>query len=111
MTRRRHLSIRREWEDAIREGRKDIDARFVDDDVVPLKIGAVVRYPGARVRVTGMRFYAGMRDLLAREDWHRIDPDGSNAEHLRQLLEDGRGSAARHREAVAVEFEPVSSGR
>jgi ASC-1-like (ASCH) protein len=64
--------MRPEWEDAIREGRKNIDARPVADDIANVKVGSVIRYPGARVRVTHMRFYAGFNDLLAHEDWRRI---------------------------------------
>lgn len=50
MTRRRHLSTRPEWEDTIRSGRKDIDARLVADDIADVTVGAIIRYPGARVR-------------------------------------------------------------
>lgn len=110
MTRRRHLSMRPEWEDAIREGRKNIDARLVADDIANVKVGSVIRYPGARVRVTHMRFYAGFNDLLAHEDWHRIGPDAADAEQLRWLLEEGHEASVHDSGAVAIEFEPIGAG-
>ena len=109
MTRRRHLSMRPEWEDAIRDGRKSVDARLVADDVADVKVGAVIRYPGARVRVTHMRFYASFGDLLAHEDWRRINPDATDADELRRLLEEGHELSVSDSGAVAIEFEPVSS--
>jgi len=111
MTRRRHLSIRPEWEDAIRDGRKRLDARLVADDIADVKVGSVIRYPGARVRVTHMRFYPGFEDLLAHEDWRRIDPDASDADELRRLLKEGHEVTVHDSGAVAIEFEPVGGAR
>lgn len=109
MTRRRHLSTRPEWEDAIRSGRKNIDARLVADDIADVKVGAIIRYPGARVRVTHMRFYPGFDDLLAHEDWRRIDPDAADAGQLRHVLEEGHALTVHDSGAVAIEFEPVGA--
>jgi len=107
MTRRRHLSMRPEWEDAIRSGRKTVDARLVADDIADVTVGAVIRYPGARVRVTHIRFYPGVDDLLAHEDWHRIDPDAGDAERLRRVLQEGHAMTEHDSGAVAIEFHPV----
>ena len=107
-TRRRHLSMRADWEDAIRNGRKTIDARLAADDIADLHVGSVIRYPGARVRVTHMRFYPGFADLLAHEDWHRIDPDGGGPDVLRQALETGHAVTIHDSGAVAIEFEPIA---
>ena len=107
MTRRRHLSMRPEWEDAIRSGRKTIDARPVADDIADLEVGAIVRYPGARVRVTRLRFYPGFGDLLAHEDWRRIDPGVADVAELRRLLEEGHEVTVHDRGAVAIEFESI----
>lgn len=109
MTRRRHLSMRPQWEDAIRSGRKTIDARPVADDIADVRVGAVIRYPGARVRVTHMRFYSGMGDLLAHEDWRRIDPEAVDQQELRRLLEEGHAVTLRDRGAVAIEFEAIDA--
>ena len=100
--------MRPEWEDAIREGRKKIDARPVADDIANVEVGSVIRYPGARVRVTHMRFYAGLNDLLAHEDWRRIAPDAADEKQLRRLLEEGHASV-HHRSAVAIEFESIGA--
>lgn len=107
MTRRRHLSMRPGWEDAIRAGLKTIDARVVADDIADVKVGDVIRYPGARVRVTHMRFYPGFRDLLAHEEWRRIAPLATDPEALRHELEDGHTVTVQERGAVAIEFEPA----
>jgi len=109
MTRRRHLSMRSEWEEAIRSGRKTIDARLVADDIAEVEVGAIIRYPGARVRVTHMRFYSGVGDLLAHEDWRQIDPDGADADQLRRVLEEGHAVTVHDSGAVAIEFEPVEA--
>ncbi len=79
MTRRRHLSIRPEWENPLREGRKTIDARLVADDIA---------------------------DLLAHEDWRRIAPDATDASEIRRLLEGGHGAPPR-RAHPRCTFKPV----
>jgi ASC-1-like (ASCH) protein len=104
---RRHLRIRPEWEDAIRSGRKRIDARVVADDLGDLKVGRVVRYAGASVRISHMRFYPGFRDLLAHEDWRAIAPDAASREEVLRLLEEGHGETVRGTGAVAIELEPL----
>lgn len=106
---RRHLSTRPEWEDAIRSGLKTIDARPVGDDVADLEVGSILRYHGARVRVTHLRFCSGFGDLLGHEDWHRIDPGAADVAELRRLLEEGHSLTVHDRGAVAIEFEPVQS--
>lgn len=107
MTRRRHLSMRSEWEDALRDGRKTIDARLVADDIADVRVGEIIRYPGARVRVRHMRFYSGFADLLAHEDWRRIAPDATDPDELRHLFEQGHDVTIRAGGAVAIEVEPI----
>ena len=109
MTRRRHLSIRPEWEDALRDGRKTIDARLVADDIADVKVGEIIHYPGARVRVRHMRFYSGFVDLFAHEDWRRIAPDASDLGELRHLFEEGHDVTVRASGAVAIEVEPIDA--
>ena len=46
----RKLKTRPEWEDALRSGRKTIDARLVADDIAELEVGDRVHYPGATAR-------------------------------------------------------------
>lgn len=99
--------MRPEWEDAIRSGRKTIDARLVADDIADVRVGRIIRYPGARVRVTEMRFYPGLDDLLAHEDWRRIAPDAAEAGAIRRVLEEGHEVTLRDSGAVAIEFEPI----
>lgn len=103
---RRRLHILPRWEDALRSGRKTIDARLVADDIADLKVGDTVHYAGAVARVRHMRFYPGFRDLLAYEDWRKIDPDAANGEGVLQILEEGHEATVRETGAVAIELEP-----
>jgi ASC-1-like (ASCH) protein len=105
---RRHLTIRQEWEGAIRDGRKTIDARLVADDIADVDVGHIVHYPGARARVRHMRYYTGFRDLLAHEDWRKIAPDAAGPAELLRALEEGHEATLRASGAVAIEIEPVA---
>lgn len=104
---RHRLTLRPEWHDAVRSGRKTIDARLVTDDVADLKVGQIVHYSGAEARVRHMRFYPTFRDLLAHEDWRRIDPDGRHREDLLRTLEAGHAVTIGARGVVALEIEPA----
>jgi ASC-1-like (ASCH) protein len=104
---KRHLQTRPEWEDALRSGRKTIDARLVADDIAALRVGDTVRYPGAKGRVKHIRFYPGFRDLVAYEDWRKIAPDSATRDEVLHLLEDGHEEAVRENGAVAIELEPL----
>ena len=103
----RHLKTRPEWEDALRNGRKTIDARLVADDIAELCVGETVRYPGAKLQVKRMRFYPGFRDLLAAEDLDRIAPDDRNADDVLKKLEEGHHATVRANGAVAIELAPI----
>jgi ASC-1-like (ASCH) protein len=103
----RHLKTWREWEDALRSGRKTIDARLVADDIAELKVGDRVRYPGAEARVRRIRFYPGFGDLLAYEDWHRIAPDAVSRDEVLRMLEEGHEATVRATGAVAIELQAV----
>ncbi len=107
MSSSRHLRTRPDWEDALRSGRKTIDARLVADDIADLAVGRLVHYPGAHARVRHMRFYHSFEDLLAHEDWRRIAPDASGRDEVLALLEDGHAVTVRETGAVAIELEPV----
>ena len=104
----RRLTMRPEWEDAIREGTKTIDARLVADDVAELRAGQLVQYPGARVRVRRIQYYPGFRDLLQHENWHRIAPEIADADELLRLLEGGHEATVASSGAVAIEIEHLS---
>lgn len=107
----RQLRTRPEWEDALRSGRKTIDARLVADDIAELQVGDEVHYPGARARVGRIRFYPGFGDLLAYEDWHRIAPEAASREEVYRLLEGGHGATVHATGAVALELEPIRDGK
>jgi ASC-1-like (ASCH) protein len=101
----KNLKTRPEWEDALRNGRKTIDARLVTDDIAGLKVGDHVRYPGAEARVLRIRYYPGFGDLLAHEDWHRIAPDAADRNELLLLLQEGHPATVHATGAVAIELE------
>lgn len=108
---RRHLNTRPEWQEAIRGGRKTIDARLVADDIADLRVGEVVQYHGARARVRHMRYYTGFSDLLAHEDCRQIAPDIADRDELLRLLEEGADATIKGSGAVAIELEPVDRER
>jgi len=103
----KNLKTRPEWEDALRSGRKTIDARLVADDIAELKVGDRLRYPGAEAQVRRIRFYPGFRDLLAYEDWHQIAPDASSPDDVLRVLEEGHQATVRATGAVAIELRHV----
>jgi ASC-1-like (ASCH) protein len=103
------LKTRPEWADALRSGRKTIDARLVADDIAELKVGDRVRYPGAEARVRRIRYYPGFRDLLAYEDWHQVAPDAASRDEVLRVLEEGHEATVRATGAVAIELEHVSA--
>ena len=101
----RNLKTRPEWEDALRSGRKTIDARLVADDIAELKVGDRVHYPGSTARVRRMRYYPGFRDLLSYEDWHQVAPDAASRDEVFRVLEEGHEATVRATGAVAIELE------
>jgi ASC-1-like (ASCH) protein len=103
----KHVPIRPEWDEAIRTGRKTIDARLATDDVTNLKVGDVVRYPAVRARVRHLRRYRGFRDLVAYEDWRKIAPGAASRDEALRLLENGLAQTATDLGVVAIELEPV----
>jgi len=104
----KNLKMRPEWEDAVRSGRKTIDARLVADDIAELKVGDHVHYPGATAQVRRIRFYPGFGDLLAYEDWHRIAPDAASRDEVFRVLEEGHEATVHRTGAVAIELEPLA---
>jgi ASC-1-like (ASCH) protein len=100
----RKLRTRPEFEDALRNGRKTIDARLVADDIAELEVGDRVHYPGATAQVQRIRFYPGFGDLLAYEDWHRIAPDAASRDEVLRLLEEGHEATVHATGAVAIEL-------
>jgi ASC-1-like (ASCH) protein len=97
----RYLRTRPEWADALRSGRKTLDARSVTYEIDGLKAGDVVQYPGVRARVVRLRFYLGFGNLLAYEDWRQIAPDATGRDEVHRLLAEGHQATG----AVAIELE------
>lgn len=107
---KRHLHTLPEWEESLRNGTKDIDARLVVDDIGDLKVGDEVHYRGgADARVRRMTYYPGFRDLLAHEDWRRVAPAARGPDEVLRILEAGHAQTVHQTGAVAIELEPVSA--
>ena len=102
----RRLSMSPEWVRDIHSGRKTIDARLVADDMADIRVGDLVHYPGARVRIRAIRYYASFGDLVAHEDWRKIAPDVASAQDLLDRLRRGRELSEARNGAVALELEP-----
>jgi ASC-1-like (ASCH) protein len=83
----RYVTIRPEWVEALRSGRKTLDARPVTFEVDFLKIGDVLQYPGVHARVASLRFYPRFEALLDYEDWSRIAPEASGRDEVKWMLE------------------------
>jgi ASC-1-like (ASCH) protein len=103
----KRLPLHAGWDEAIRHGRKTIDARLATDDATLLKVGDVVRYHGVRARIRHIRRYRGFRDLVAYEDWRKIAPEAGSREEALHLLEDDLAETGRDLGVVAFELEPV----
>jgi ASC-1-like (ASCH) protein len=101
----RHLTTRPEWTEALRSGRKTVDARPVTYEIDFLKIGDVIQYPGVQARVGSLRFYLSFDALLDYEDWWRIAPEASGRDEVNRLLEVGCEAALYATGVVAIELE------
>jgi ASC-1-like (ASCH) protein len=104
----RYLTTLPEWIEALRCGRKTLDARPVTYEVDFLKIGDVVQYPGFQARVVYLRFYPRFEVLLNYEDWWRIAPEASGRDEVNQLLELGYEVTLYASGVVAIELEPLA---
>lgn len=83
-----HFDIKPEWEEAIREGRKNIDIRINSEPYADVKKGDIIRYRSTKVRVKKIRAYPGLSDLLAHEDYGKVVPEAkSHQEALQRLIE------------------------
>jgi ASC-1-like (ASCH) protein len=103
----KRLPLHPGWDEAIRSGRKTIDARPATNDASVLKVGNVVRYPGVRARIQHIRHYWGFRDLVAYEDWRKIAPEAGSRDEALRLLKNGLAETGRNLGVVALELEPV----
>jgi len=84
-----HFDVKPEWEKDIREGRKTIDVRINVQPYADVNKGDIIRYRSAKVKVTRIRAYPGLSDLLAHEDYRKIVPEAkSHQEALQRLLEE-----------------------
>ena len=101
-----HFIIKPEWEQAIREGRKNIDVRVNAEKYADVKKGDSIRYSSTDVRVKGIRAYPGLEDLLHHEDYRKVVPGAKSAdEALRKLREVGLHDEPPHGVlAIEVEF-------
>lgn len=99
--------IKPEWEEAVREGRKKIDVRVNAEKYADVKSGDIIHYSATKVRVTGIRGYPGLEDLLHHEDYRKVVPGAKSAQDaLEQLRAVGLHDAPAHG-VLAFEVEVV----
>jgi ASC-1-like (ASCH) protein len=103
----RYLTTRPEWVDALRSGRKTIDARPVTYEVDCLKIGDLVQYSSVQARVVYLRFYPRFDALLNFEDWRQIAPEASGLDEVNRVLQVGDNAALPATGVVAIQLERV----
>jgi len=84
-----HFDLKPEWEKDIREGRKTIDVRINAQPYADVNKGDIIQYRSAKVKVTKIRAYPGLSDLLAHEDYRKVVPSAkTHQEALQRLLEE-----------------------
>jgi ASC-1-like (ASCH) protein len=84
-----HFDVQPEWEKDIREGRKTIDVRINVQPYADVNKGDIIQYRSAKVKVTKIRAYPGLSDLLAHEDYRKVVPAAkTHQEALQRLLEE-----------------------
>jgi ASC-1-like (ASCH) protein len=105
----RYLRTRPEWADALRSGRKTLDARSVTYEIDGLKAGDIVQFPGDQARVVRLRFYLDFGNLLDYEDWRRVAPDATGRDEVHRLLEEEYQAAVHANGAVAIELESLGA--
>lgn len=84
-----HFDVKPEWEKDIREGRKTIDVRSNVQPYADVNKADIIQYRSVKVKVKKIRAYPGLSDLLAHEDYKKIDPGAkSHQEALQSLLKE-----------------------
>ncbi|MEW6584978.1 MAG: ASCH domain-containing protein [Nitrospirota bacterium] len=82
------LDIKPEWEKAIQQGLKTIDVRENVQPYADVNKGDVIHYRSAKVKVTGIRAYAGLNDLFTYEKYKKIVPEAKDKnEAIRKMME------------------------
>jgi ASC-1-like (ASCH) protein len=101
-----HFDLDHELEEAVRQGRKTIDVRVSIEPFADVKKGDTISYHHTQVKVSHIRAYAGLGDLLAHEDFRKIIPAAKDRnDALRTLLEGILQKNPPHG-VLAIEFEP-----
>jgi ASC-1-like (ASCH) protein len=101
-----HFDLDHELEEAVREGRKTIDVRISIEPFADVKKGDTISYHHTKVKVSHIRAYAGLGDLVAHEDFRKIIPGAKDRnDALRALL---RGIPEKNppHGVLAIEVEP-----
>ncbi|MDA8169862.1 MAG: hypothetical protein M0Z59_09255 [Nitrospiraceae bacterium] len=106
-----HFDIRPEWEKAIRDGKKTVDARINITPYADVNKGDTIKYHSLHVRVKRINSYYGLNSLLQDEGFRKVVPGaGSIQEALDALVEEMHGIERPHG-FLAFEIEPEEGGK
>nr|BBH92194.1 hypothetical protein KTA_03930 [Thermogemmatispora argillosa] len=108
----RVMRIKRPSYDAIIAGRKTLEVRVGYDHIKRYQVGETIRLEtsgdAAIIRIKAIRRYKNFEDMLAAEDWQKIDPDSSDVNTALHCI---REIYPPEKEALGVyvfEVEPVT---
>lgn len=101
-----HFKIKPEWEEAIRDGKKQLDIRINVKPYADVNKGDVIKYSSTKVQVKRIYAYPGIADLLAHEDFKKIVPEAKDIkEAMAKLLEELHHNEPPHG-ILAFQIEP-----
>jgi ASC-1-like (ASCH) protein len=83
-----HFEIKPAWEEAIKRGEKTVDARTNASPFADVKVGDVIRFGSARVKVIRVNAYPGVNDLLVAEGFDKVVPGAAGLEEAKHALMD-----------------------
>ncbi len=105
-----HIDIKPEWEAAIRDGKKTVDARVNIQPYADVKKGDMVRYSSIHARVKRIIGYYGLNDLLQHEGFKNVVPEAKDINEAIRILEMDlhMHDVERSHGFLALEIEPVA---
>ncbi|GAB4387292.1 MAG: hypothetical protein Kow0025_00040 [Thermodesulfovibrionales bacterium] len=97
-------------ENAVREGAKTLDVRVNSEPFADVNVGDVIAFRSARARVTGIRPYPCLHDVVGYEDFRKLVPAAADrGEAHRRLKKDIPGEEPPHG-LLVFEIELVRGG-
>ena len=98
-----------ELEEAVREGRKTIDVRVNIQPFADVNKGDIISYHHTEVKVSHIRTYPGLGDLVAYEDYRKIIPGAKDRNDALRTLRKGILVKNPPHGVLAIELEPPAA--